>query len=254
MGSSPSRSQRPVAPVAPVQKRLWLVAFGLVAVAQLALVVFKLPPQFAFLSTWLVAPVLAVWVWRARGPRLLVGALLLCWVGDVLGNPRLIGIGSYGLFLSVAAFAAANVVLSILFVRSGAFGFTRSSAGVSRRRRAAIAVPYLVMSAGALAATWSNLDPTLRVFGTGYLLLLVVTSATALMLETWAGVGAALLFASHLLVVLEVGGRVDGTATLFRLLFWVLYMLAILLIASRLVERDRGGLQGDERQLARVIH
>ena len=229
-------------------KSLWLVAFGLVAVAQLALVAFKLPSQFAFISTWLVAPVLAVWVWRVRGPGLLVGALLLCWAGDVLGNPRLIGIGSYGLFLSVAAFAAANVVLSVLFVRSGALGFTRSSPGGSRRWRAAIAVPFLVVSAAALAVAWSNLGSTFRVFGAGYLLLLVVTSTIALMLDTWAGVGAALLFASHLLVMLEVGGRVDGTATLFRLAFWVLYMLALLLIAIRMVDRDRSGSQSDDRQ------
>ncbi|REF38051.1 lysoplasmalogenase family protein [Thermasporomyces composti] len=240
MASSLTPSQRPVASA---RNRLWLVAYGLVMLAQLALIVFGLPPQFAFVSTWLVAAVLAVWVWRARGPGLLVGALLLCWVGDVLGNPRLIGIGPYGLFLSVAAFAAANVVLGILFVRSGALGFMRSSADGGRRWQAAIGVLYLVVSAVALAVTWSNLDPALRLLGLVYLMLLVVTATTALMLDTWTGVGAMLFFASHLMVVLEVGGRVDGTATLFRLSFWVLYMLGLLLIAIRMVERERGELR-----------
>jgi hypothetical protein len=208
-------------------KSPWLIGFGLVAIAQLALVVFRLPPQFAFISTWLVALVLAVWAWRARGPKLLVLALLLCWVGDVLGNPLLIGLGPSALILSVAAFAAATLALIILFLRSRTDG--------TGRWRAGVAVLYLVAATAALAVAWSNLDVTLRAAGVVYLLLLVATATTAFMLDIGVGAGALLLFASHLLVVLEVGGQVDGTATVFRLVFWVLYMLGLLLIATRIV-------------------
>ncbi|GMA95920.1 hypothetical protein GCM10025881_27440 [Pseudolysinimonas kribbensis] len=45
------------------------------------------PSLFAVVSTWLVAPLLAMWVWRARGPKLLILALAMFWAGDVLGNP-----------------------------------------------------------------------------------------------------------------------------------------------------------------------
>jgi hypothetical protein len=211
-----------------VVKSPWLVGFGLVAVAQLVFVALHLP--FAGIVTWLVAPLLAVWVWCVGGPKLLVLALMFCWAGDVLGNPLQIGI-PIGLYLSVAAFAVAGVLLVILFVRRGAPGF--------RRRRAGIVVLYLVPASVVLTFIWSNLNPALRVVASIYLLLLVVTATTAFVLDTWVGIGAGLLFGSHLLVALEVGGLLNGTRTMFRLAVLTLYMLGILLIAVGMVNRDR---------------
>jgi len=217
-------------------KSPWLIGFGLVAVAQLAVVALSLP--LAGVVTWLLAPPLAVWVWRVRGPKLLVLALMFFWAGDVLGNPRLIGVGRIGLFLSVAAVAVANVLLIILFVRRGAPRSQRTVIGGRRRWRAGIAVLYLVLAGMGLAFTWSNLDPVLRVVASIYLLLIVVTGTTAFVLDIYAGIGAALLFGSHLLVVLEVGGRINGTGTMYRLAVLALYMLGILLIAIGMVNRE----------------
>jgi hypothetical protein len=218
-------------------KSPWLIAFGLVVVGQLALLGLGLP--LANFVAWLLAPLLAVWVWRARGPKLLVLALMFCWAGDVLGNPALIGVGKIGLFLSVAAFAVANVLLIVLFVRGGGPISQRIAIGGRRRWRAGVAVLYLVPAALGLAFTWSNLDPALRVVAAIYLLLVVATATTAFVVDICAGIGAALLFGSHLLVVLEVGGRIDGTGTMFRLAVLALYMLGILLIAIGMVNREQ---------------
>jgi hypothetical protein len=206
-------------------KSPWLIGFGLVALVQLVSIAVHLP--FASLITWLIAPPLAVWVWRAGGPRLLVLALVFCWIGDVLGNPRLIGIGRIGLYLSVAAFAVASVLLVVLFVRRG-----------RPRRRVGVVALYLVLASVGLASIWSNLDPALRVVASVYLLVIVATATAAFVLDTRVGIGAGLLFGSHLLVALEVGGRLDGTATTFRLAVLALYMLGILLIVVGTVNRE----------------
>src|SRR5690606_33249417 len=143
--------------------------------------------------------ILAVWVWRARGPRLLVVALLLCWVGDVLGNPRLIGLGHIAFLVSVAAFAAACVVLIVLFVRATNRAEPASGADGSRRAQAAVGLLYAGVVAAALAVTWGDLDATFRIVGVMYLLLLALMATTAFMAGASLGVGAGLLFASHLL-------------------------------------------------------
>jgi YhhN-like protein len=218
----------------------WLIGFALVAVAELICTATGL--RLAAFLTWLVAPLLAGWVWRARGPKLLVAALISCWAGDVLGNPRLIGVGPIGLYLSIAAFAVADVLLITLFVRRGALRSHRS------RRQAGAAALYLVPASIAFASVWGHLDPTLRVVAAIYLLLIAATAATALLLGTRVGIGVGLLFSSHLLVALEVGQRVDGTATIFRVAVLALYMAGILLIAVDLrsigTRRQRGWAPG----------
>lgn len=210
----------------------WLVGFVLVAVAELVCTALGL--RIASFVTWLVAPLLAAWVWRVRGPELLVLTLVLCWAGDVLGNPRLLGIGPIGLYASIAAYAVADVLLITLFVRRGALASRRTA---TSRRTGAVAL-YLVPAAIGLALVWGNLDPALRAVASIYLLLIATTATTALLLDAWVGAGAGLLFSSHLLVALEVGRRLDGTATTYRLVVLALYMLGILLIAVGTVNRD----------------
>ena len=224
-----------------VLRNPWLLAFALAATAQFALVVFHLPAQLAFVSTFLLAPILAVWVWRARGPRLLVVALMLCWVGDVLGNPRLIGLGHAAFLVSIAAYAAAFVVLTVLFVQVTVRAASASRARPSRGPRAAVGLLYGAVIAMALAATWGGLDPTLRVVGVVYLLLLGVMATTGFIAGTSSGVGAGMLFAAHLLVSLEVGGVVDGTATVFRVAYWILYLSGIVVIALSMIPRHARG-------------
>ncbi len=210
-------------------KSPWLIGFAMVAIAELICTATGL--RLAAFLTWLVAPLLAVWVWRVRGPKLLVLALISCWVGDVLGNPRLIGVGPIGLYLSIAAFAVADVLLVTLFVRRGALGSRRP-----RRQAGAVAL-YLLPASIGFASIWGDLDPTLRVVAAIYLLLIAATATTALLLDTRVGIGAGLLFSSHLLVALEVGRRIDGTATTFRLAVLALYMVGILFIAVGTVNR-----------------
>jgi hypothetical protein len=220
-------------------KSHWLIAFAVVGVAELALVALRQPA--AIIATWLLAPVLAVWVWRARGPNLLILAVACCWVGDVLGNPRSIGIGPVGLYVAVAFYALADVLFIIVFLRGalrGAVAGRQHRLDQGGRWRASIGVVYLVAAALGLALTWGALAPPLRVVAGLYLLLLAVMATTALVLSVWAGVGAALLFATQFLAVLEIGGRLDGTATSFRLPVLALYIVGIVLIAIGVVGRE----------------
>lgn len=218
-------------------KTPWLIGFGLAGAALLVFVASNVPHQADLITLWLIAPILAIWVWRAGGPKLLLLALMLCWAGDVLGNPRTIGIGPSGLVLSVAGYVSATVCLIILFTRDGALIALRKALHGSQRWRAGISALYLVVAACGLALAWGRLAPMVCVVAAIYLLLLVGTATTALALDICAGAGAVLFLGSQLLVVLEVTGRLDGTATSFRLAVLALYMLGILLIAVGVVNR-----------------
>lgn len=220
----------------------WLIGFGLVAVAQLAFVAFHVSVAALF-AMWMLAPLLAAWVWRVDGPKLLVLALVFCWVGDVVGNPRQIGIGHGGLLLSVASFAVANVFLITLFVQRGALTALRAAIGGVQRWRAGLALLYVLGAVAGLVVTWSSLEPALRTAAGIYLLLLVGTAATAIAVDTFAGIGAGLFFASELLIALAIAGRVSATATTHRLEVLVLYMLGILLIAVGVVRHKRRAQQ-----------
>lgn len=218
-------------------KSFWLIGFGVVGAALLVFVASNAAHQADLIPLWLVAPLLAVWVWRAGGPKLLLVALMLCWAGDVLGNPRAIGIGVGGLVLSVLGYIGANVCLVILFVRDGALVALRKALHSRQRWRVGIAAVYLVVATCGLALAWGRLGLMFRVVAAIYLLLLVATATAALALDICAGVGATLFLGSELLVALEVAGRLDGTATSFRLAVLALYMLGILLIAVGVVNR-----------------
>lgn len=225
-------------------KSFWLIGFGVVGAALLVFVASNAPHQADLIPLWLVAPILVVWVWRAGGPKLLLVALLLCWAGDVLGNPRAIGIGPSGLLLSVLGYIGANVCLVILFVRDGALIALRKTLHGRQRWRAGIAALYLVVAVCGLGLAWGRLGPMLRLVAATYLLLLVGTATTALALDICAGVGATLFLVSELLVALEVGGRLNGTATSFRLAVLGLYLLGVLLIAVGVVNRALGAKRG----------
>jgi len=219
----------------PPYKSAWLFVYGLILLAQLISVALHLSRVGTVATTWLLAPLLSVWVWRARGPKLLVLVFVLFWVGDVLGNPRLLGIGPNGLFLSVAAFAAANVILLALYFRRGTLIEWRTILGGRQRWRAGVVVLCLIAVALGLALAWSSLNLVLRLAASIYLLLLLFTLTAALAVDIRAGVGSVLLLISHLLVVLEVAGRLLGAATLFRLPVLALYGFGILLIAVGVV-------------------
>lgn len=218
-------------------KSLWLVGFGLVAMAHLAMVAFHVSVADT-VTTWILAPLLAAWAWQMDGPKLLVLALALCGVGDALGNPRHSGIGHGGLMLSVAAFAAAHVCFIILFVQRGALAALRVAIGGRQRWRAGLALLYLVVAVAVIWSTRSSFEPAMLTAVLIFALLLVGTATTALALDTRAGIGAALFFASEMLIALAIAGRVDAAATWHRLEVTVLYLVGILLIATGVVNRE----------------
>ena len=222
-------------PLYPLYKSAWLFVYGLILLAQLISVALHLSRVGTVATTWLLAPLLSVWVWRARGPKLLVLVFVLFWVGDVLGNPRLLGIGPNGLFLSVAAFAAANVILLALYLQRNTLIEWQTILGGRQRWWAGVVVLCLIAVALGLALAWSSLNLVLRLAASIYLLLLLFNLTAALAVDIRAGVGSALLLISHLLVVLEVAGRLLGAATLFRLQVLALYGFGILLIAVGVV-------------------
>ena len=220
----------------PLYKSAWLFVYGLILLAQLISVALHLSRVGTVATTWLLAPLLSIWVWRARGPKLLVLVFVLFWVGDVLGNPRLLGIGPNGLFLSVVAFAAANVILLALYLqRNTLIEWQTILGGRQRWWAGGVVVLCLIAVALGLALAWSSLNLVLRLAASIYLLLLLFNLTAALAVDIRAGVGSALLLISHLLVVLEVAGRLLGTATLFRLPVLALYGFGILLIAVGVV-------------------
>ncbi len=209
----------------------WLIGFGLVAVAQLIFVVFPVSSLADLIAVSILAPLLAVWVWRRRGPKLLVIALVLCAVGDALGNPRRIGLEQGGLLVSVAAYVAAQACLLALFLRSGALAALRASIGGHQRWRSMIIVLYPVGAAVVISLVWSGLGADLRVAAGLYLALLVGTAATSLALDTWAGIGAALFTGSVVLVAAGMVGWVDSTGMAHRLMIRLTNQLGLLLIA-----------------------
>jgi uncharacterized membrane protein YhhN len=203
----------------------WLVAFGLVAVVHLALNAVGATP-FDSITKVLLAPLLAAWVVeRGRdGPRLLVVALLLCFLGDLfLEVDDLFVVG-------MAAFAGAHVALIALFVRRGALDRLRA--------RPLVAVGYVGVAVAMVAWCWGGLEPDLRPAIPVYAALLVGTAALSLASDVRAGVGGALFLVSDGLIALSEAGRIDPDAVTTGLAVMTLYVLAILLLTTGIVRRE----------------
>lgn len=219
-------------------KQAWLVAYVLVAVAELVFIAAHASSRAALVATWVLAPLLAIWVWKSHGPKLLVLALGVCWLGDVLGNPRAIGIGQVGVVPSAAAFAAAGVFLVVLFIRRGVLGTFRGSSDTRRGWRAGAAAVYLAAAIIGVLFAWSGLSIVLRIAVSIYLLLFAALATSAASAGIVTAIGTALFFGSEILAALEVAGRLHGAAMAFRLTFNTLYLLGILLIAVGTVTLD----------------
>ncbi|KQX73746.1 lysoplasmalogenase [Aeromicrobium sp. Root472D3] len=201
----------------------WLVAFGLVAVVHLALNAAGTTPLDS-ISKCLLAPLLAVWVARQGGPRLLVVALALCFLGDLfLEIDDLFVVG-------MAAFAGAHVAFVTLFVRRGALD--------RLRRRPQAAVAYAVVAVAMVAWCWGGLEPALKPAIPVYAALLVGTATVSLAVDVRAGVGGALFLVSDGIIALSQAGRIDADATATGLAIMTLYIAAILLLATGVVRRD----------------
>jgi hypothetical protein len=219
-------------------KSLWLIAFVVVGLVHLIFVAIHVPVG-SLITTWLLAPLLAVWVWQAGGSWVLILALLLCWVGDMLGNPRAIGLGPSALMFSVAAYVGATVCFFVSLIRVGAVRALRDVIQGRRWWMLGVTMLYVAVAAGVLVVAWGSLGPAFRAVAAAYFVLLIALAVTALALEGRTGAGAALFLLTELLVALEIAGRLDGTSTLFKLVTPTTYLLGILLISIGSVSRRR---------------
>ena len=198
----------------------WLVAFVLVAAVHLVLDGADATPWDS-VTKCLLAPLLAGWVATSGGPRLLVVALGLCFLGDLfLEIDDLFVVG-------MAAFAGAHLALITLFVRRGAV------AGV--RARPVVALAYVGVAIGMVAWCWGGLEPTLKPAIPVYAALLVGTAATSAAVDVRAGVGGALFLVSDGIIALSEAGRIDADAPATGLAIMALYLLAIWLLATGIV-------------------
>jgi uncharacterized membrane protein YhhN len=206
----------------------WLVAFGVVAAVHLVLNAAGATP-FDSISKCLLAPLLAAWVVEQGGPRLLVAALALCFLGDLfLEIDDLFIVG-------MAAFAGAHVALIAFFVRRGALD--------RLRRRPLVAVVYVVVAIAMVAWCWGGLEPGLKPAIPVYAALLVGTASISLAADTRAGVGGALFLVSDGIIALSEAGRVDPDGTATGLAIMALYIAAIFLLSIGMVRSEARTIQ-----------
>lgn len=204
-------------------KSPWLLAFGLVSVVHLVLNGAGAEPWDS-VSKCLIAPLLVGWVMEQQGPRLLLVALVFCFLGDLFLEIE-------DLFIvGMAAFAAGHIAFITFFIQRGALDRLRS--------RPLIVVVYVVAAIGMVAWCWGGLEPGLKPAIPVYAALLVGTAATSLASDVRAGVGGALFLASDGIIALSEAGRIDKDATATGLAIMALYILAIFFLASGILQRD----------------
>lgn len=201
----------------------WLAAFGLAVGVHLVLISAD-AGIWVSITKCLIAPLLVGWVLQQRGPRILAVALVFCLLGDLF-------LEIDGLFIAgMAAFAAAHVCFVSFFVARGAVG--------ELARKPLIVVALLVAAVVLLAWVWSGLDTGLRVPVLVYAVLLSTTAATALALDSRAGLGALLFLFSDGLIAASIADRVPEDSTLGGFVVMLTYSLALFLLATAIVQRE----------------
>ncbi|EDY59403.2 conserved hypothetical protein [Streptomyces sviceus ATCC 29083] len=165
----------------------------------------------------LLMPLLAAYCVASGTPRLLVGALLCGWGGDVL----LLSDADPALLAGMASFAAGHVCYLALFQ---AYGSPRARVGL-------LAPVYATALVVTVVALWPDLPAALRVPVAGYSVLLTTTAcASAARFGALTGAGGALFLLSDTLIATGVA----GWPQLPRPDFWIMltYMAAQFLLAS----------------------
>lgn len=207
----------------------WLVAFAVVVAAHLALLLTDPPTDstrwwLTLATKCLIAPLLAVWVYRQQGPAVIVLALALCFLGDLF-------LAFDATFLlGMAAFAAAHGCFVTFFVRRGA--------AARLRERPWIVVALLAVAVALVAWVWSGLEPDLRIPVVAYALLLGATAATALAVDTRAGVGGLLFLFSDALIALGIADRLPEDSVPRSFTVMLTYSLALFFLATAIVTKE----------------
>lgn len=206
----------------------WLIGFGLVTVVHLVLNGVDATPWDS-ITKCLLAPLLAAWVVEQKGPRLLVVALVFCFLGDLfLEIEDLFTVG-------MAAFALGHVCFITFFVQRGAVS--------QLRRKPIILLAYAAAAVGLVAWCWGGLEPDLKPLVPVYAVLLLGTASTSLATDVRAGVGGAMFLVSDGIIALGEAGRIDPDATLTGLAIMTLYILAIFFLTTGILWREKRTLE-----------
>ncbi|MFI7012443.1 lysoplasmalogenase [Streptomyces sp. NPDC050145] len=167
------------------------------------------------------------------GPRLLCGAVLFGWGGDVL----LLFDDDLAFLAGMGSFAAGHVCYLLLFKRLG----------TPRARGTMLGVVYCVVLVNTVAALWPDLPADLRIPVAAYSVLLTAMAYGSSRLGKVAGIGGALFLLSDTLIAMGVA----EWPALPRPDFWVMltYVAAqYLLVQGALEERTtHGAAYGEER-------
>ena len=213
-------------------KSPWIIGFGVILVAHLVLRGLEVDP-YQTITKCLLAPLLALWAWQLEGPRLLVLGLVFCFFGDLFMD-----LGPDWFIAGMAAFALAHVCFISLFVKRGAIEGLRASLGGQQRWRAAVAALYVVGAIAFVVWAWSGFPADIRPAVPVYALLLTGTATTSIVLDTRAGVGAALFVVSDALIA-SGWDQYGVAATWQRVTIMALYAVGIFLITAGVLNRER---------------
>jgi uncharacterized membrane protein YhhN len=213
-------------------KSPWIIAFGIVLVLHLLFRGLEIDP-YQTITKVLLAPMLALWAWQLDGPRLLMLGLVFCFFGDLFMD-----LDARWFIVGMAAFALAHVCFITLFIRRGAVSAMQASFAGQERWRAAVVGLYVVGAIVFVASAWPGFPADVRPAVPVYALLLTGTATTSIVLDTRAGVGAALFVVSDALIA--VGWDQYGVAATWqRLAVMVLYLFGIFLITAGVLNRER---------------
>ena len=213
-------------------KSPWIIAFGVALALHLLFRGLEVDP-YQTITKVLLAPLLALWAWQFEGPRLLILGLVFCFFGDLFMDldPRWFIAG-------MAAFALAHICFIALFIKRGAIDGLRASLAGPERWRAVVVALYIAGAIAFVVWAWPGFPADIRPAVPIYALLLTGTATTSIVLDTRAGIGAALFVVSDALIA--SGWDQYGIAeTWQRISVMVLYALGILLIAAGVLNRER---------------
>lgn len=201
----------------------WPLVFSIMAIIHLVLNAAGQPPWDS-ITKCLLAPLLAVWVLRVRGPRILALALVLCFFGDLF-----LAFSHAWFVPGMTAFALAHLAFIAYFVSRGAV--------TAMRRWWPAAVVYTLVAVAMVWWLWNGLDSDLRVPVTVYAILLATTATTSLSIDRFAGFGALLFLISDAFIALGEAGysRPEPAGV------WImaLYLLGIYYLTSASLTHSR---------------
>ena len=203
----------------------WMVAFAAATVAHLSLLAADITPWDS-ITKCLLAPLLIAWVLQLRGPKLLVVALIGCFFGDLF-----LEFDEAWFPVGMAAFAIAHVCFIVFFVQRGA--------GERLKKMPWLPVVFVIVGAALIAWCWTGLPSDIKPLVPIYAALLSGTAMTALAVDKRAGIGAVSFLVSDGIIAAGEAGRVDSEHAVVEVAIMALYITAIFLLTTGIMNRER---------------